>query len=165
MMKKQKPLLIFYLAASGLIAGAVFAEEQPTAEKPAEAEPLVPEEIISTPILSKIELGIGYVSDDAYRFGRYNGLQTKGAFLLGDLKAREFYEDGHFWSIRGTNLGLESRYLRLAGGLQGSHKFFLEYDELANYKNNTVKTPFPGVGSNNLTLPAGLISTLISTLT
>ena len=169
MMKKQTTLLIFYLAASGLISGAVFAEEQPTAEKPAEGEPvavedkslteegepLVPEEIISTPILSKIELGIGYVSDDAYRFGRYNGLQTKGAFLLGDIKAREFYEDGHFWSIRGTNLGLESRYLRLAGGLQGSHKFFLEYDELANYKNNTVKTPFLGVGSNNLTLPAG----------
>ena len=51
--------------------------------------------------------------------------------------------------------GLESRYLRLEGGVQGSHKFFLEYDELPNYKNNTVQTPFLGVGSNNLTLPPG----------
>ena len=46
--------------------------------------------------------------------------------------------------VHGTNLGLESRYLRLEGGVQGSYKFFLEYDELPNYKNNTVQTPFPG---------------------
>ena len=144
-MKRKTSLLIFYLATTALASGVAFAEE----------EGLVPKEFISKPILNEIELGIGYVSDDAYRFGRYNGLQTKGAFLVGDIKVRKFEEDGRFWSVRGTNLGLESRYLRLEGGIQGRHKFFLEYDELPNYKNNTVKTPFLGVGGNNLTLPAG----------
>ena len=155
MKRKTLPLIITLTASglmSGLVSGAAFAEEQSSSE---EEEPLVPEEFISKPILNEIELGIGYVSDDAYKFGRYNGLQTQGPFVIGDIKAREFDEDGRFWSVRGTNLGLESRYLRLEGGVQGSHKFFLEYDELPNYKNNTVQTPFTGIGNNNLTLPSG----------
>ena len=151
-MKSKTTLLIIYLLTSGLVSGAALAEDAPSSE---EEEPLVPAEFISKPIINEIELGLGYVSDDAYKFGRYNGLQTQGAFLVGDIKARSFDEDGRFWSVRGTNLGLESRYLRLEGGVQGSHKFFLEYDELPNYKNNTVQTPFTGIGSNNLTLPSG----------
>ncbi|MCK4834718.1 MAG: MtrB/PioB family decaheme-associated outer membrane protein, partial [Gammaproteobacteria bacterium] len=173
-MKRKTSLLIIHLAALGLVSGAAHAEdksvEKESVENPAttedktvlkgpslteEGELIVPEEFISRPVLNRIDLGIGYISDDAYKFGRYNGMQTQGAFVIGDLKIREFDEDGRYWSVRGTNLGLESRYLRLEGGLRGSHKFFLEYDELPNYKNNTVETPFLGVGSNNLTLPAG----------
>ena len=172
-MKRKTSLLIIYLAASGLMSGAVFAEDKPaegsaiegelSAEEKSileskslteEGEPIVPEEIISRPVLSEIDLGIGYVSDDAYKFGRYNGLQTKGPFVIGSIDAEAFYEDGRFWRIHGTNLGLESRYLHLEGGLQGSYKFFLEYDELPNYKNNTVKSPFIGIGGDNLTLPS-----------
>ena len=169
---------------SGLVSGTAFAEDkpaenqpvedQPAVDKPAESqpaaedkpvfegpslteegEPVVPVEIISKPILNEMQLGLGYVSDDAYKFGRYNGMQTKGPFIIGDFKGRYYEEDGHFWRVRGTNLGLESRYLLLEGGVQGSYKFFLEYDELPNYKNNTVQTPFSGIGGNNLTLPAG----------
>jgi len=164
-MKTKTSLLIIYLATTGLVSGEGYAEDKPAKDDafPAaedksiteEGEPLVPVEFISTPITNRIELGIGYVSDDAYKFGRYNGLQTQGPYLIGDIKTRKFYEDGRFWSLRGTNLGLESRYLRLEGGTQGSYKLFLEYDELPNYKNNTVKTPFNGIGSDNLTLPPG----------
>ena len=134
------------------------AEEKSIAEDKSlseEGKPLVPEELISTPVLSEIELGLGYISDDAYRFGRYNGMQAQGAFVVGDIKIREFTEDGRFWSFRGTNPGLESRYLLLQGGVQGSHKFFLQYDELPNYNDNTVKTPFTGIGGSDLELPAG----------
>ena len=89
-MKRKTSLLIFYLATTTFASSLAFAEDKPLAE---EEEPLVPEEFISKPILNEIELGIGYVSDDAYKFGRYNGLQTKGAFLVADIKAREFEED------------------------------------------------------------------------
>ena len=205
-MKRKTSLLIFYLAASGIVSGAAFAEDkpveaqgavdvpaedQPVAEVPAavdaaaedkpkatleevqaeaeetgiplaksiteEGELLVPEEIVSEQILNDIELGIGYVSDDAYRFGRYNGLQEKGPFVIGDINLRYLEEDGRFWVVRGTNLGLDSRYLLLEGGKQGSYKFFLEYDELPNYKNNTVHSPFLGIGGDNLTLPPGFV--------
>jgi MtrB/PioB family decaheme-associated outer membrane protein len=127
-----------------------FAQESLNQE---DSSGVVPQEFLSEPVYSDIELGIGYVSNDAYYFGRYNGLQTEGPYLVGDIDAREFDEDGRFWSIRGTNLGLESRYLRLEGGKQGSHKFFLEWSELPNYRNNTGFTPFNGDGTDNLTLP------------
>jgi MtrB/PioB family decaheme-associated outer membrane protein len=150
-MKTKTSLLVFSLTTSQMFAGNVLAQE-PNEE---EAEPLVPEQFISEPVTSEIELGIGYVSDDAYKFGRYNGLQTKGPFLVADIDTENFSEDGRFWNIHGINLGLESRYLRLEGGKQGSHKFFLVWDELPNYKDNTVLTPFLGVGGTNLTLPPG----------
>jgi MtrB/PioB family decaheme-associated outer membrane protein len=160
-MKRKTSRLILYLATSLLATGTIFAEEKSASEV---SEPLVPEAFLSEPVYNEIELGIGYVSDDAYKFGRYNGLQTQGPFLLGNIDTEEFDEDGHFWNIHGSNLGLESRYLRLEGGLQGSYKLFLEYDELPNYKNNTVKTPFLGIGSDSLTLPAGFdINTNLNT--
>lgn len=165
-MKTNTSLLIVYLASTGLVSGNTYAQESaiqfsPEAfpeeyEAPIEdSTPVVPDALISEPVYSDIELGLGYVSDDAYFFGRYNGLQTEGAYLVGDIDASKFSEDGRYWRVRGTNLGLESRYLRLEGGKQGSHKFFLEWDELPNYMNNTVVTPFLGVGTDNLTLPSG----------
>ena len=165
-METKTSLLILYLAGAGLVSSNIFAQEKATlvaaaasseeSEQLAEdSEQLVPEAIISEPVYSDIELGIGYVADDAYFFGRYNGLQTEGPYLVGDIDAEKFNEDGRFWNIRGTNLGLESRYLRLEGGKQGKHKFFLEWDELPNYRNNTVKTPFDGIGTDRLTLPTG----------
>jgi len=167
-MKTKTSLLIIYLAGTGLVSSSTFAQDNPAqenavpeafaeeSEQPVkDSEPIIPEAFISEPVYSDIELGIGYVADDAYYFGRYNGLQTEGAYLVGDIDAEKFNEDGRFWNIRGTNLGLESRYLRLEGGKQGSHKFFLEWDELPNYMNNTGQTPFYGVGTDNLTLPNG----------
>ncbi len=151
-MKTKTSLLIFYLVCATFVNSKAFAQDTLNQE---DDSPLIPEEFISEPIYSDIELGIGYVADDAYFFGRYNGLQTEGAYLVGDIDAKDFNEDGRFWRIRGTNLGLESRYLRLEGGKQGRHKFFLEWDELPNYKNNTVVTPFTGVSTDNLTLPSG----------
>ena len=155
-MKTRTSLLIFYLTGSALVTSNAVAQDT---LNQGDTAPVVPQEFLSEPVYSDIELGIGYVSNDAYYFGRYNGLQTEGAYLVGDIDAKKFNEEGRFWSIRGTNLGLESRYLRLEGGLQGSHKFFLEWSELPNYRNNTGYTPFNGDGTNNLTLPPGYIDT------
>lgn len=142
-MKTKTSLLILYLASSGLVSSHADTDSDDSLPQ------------ISEPVYSDIELGIGQVTNDAYYFGRYNGLQTRGPFVVGDIDTERINEDGRFWRVRGTNLGLESRYLRLETGRQGSHKFFLEWDELPNYRNNTVKTPFDGVGSGKLTLPSG----------
>jgi len=142
-MKTTTSLLILYLASSGLVSSHADTDSDDSLPQ------------ISEPVYSDIELGIGQVTNDAYYFGRYNGLQTRGPFVVGDIDTERINEDGRFWRVRGTNLGLESRYLRLETGRQGSHKFFLEWDELPNYRNNTVKTPFDGVGSGKLTLPSG----------
>ena len=151
-MKTKTSLLILSLTATGFTSIPVLAAEQ-SAEI---TLGVVPEELISSSIVNEIELGIGYISDDAYKFGRYNGMQSEeGVFVVGDIKVRIFEDNGGFWNFRTTNLGLDSRYLIVEAGLQGEHKFFIEYDELPNHKNNTVGTPFTGIGSETLSLPTG----------
>ena len=111
---------------------------------------------MSEPTHSQVELGVGYVTDDAYRFGRYTGLEEEGAYLLGDITAHYYGEEGEFWQARGTNLGLDSRYLRLDFGFQGRHEYFLEYDELPNNFSDTVSTPYINAGDSTLILGSGL---------
>ena len=118
-------------------------------------EPATPAEETAPAYFSTAELGIGYSSDDAYRFGRYNGLTDEGPYLLGDVDALAYMEDGRFWRARATNLGLDSRYLRLETGRRGQQQYFFEYDRLPNYESATARTPFLGTGTGALTLPAG----------
>jgi len=134
---KQPVGQVLTIAFSCLLSGALPASEAPQPE------------------VNEVEIGVGYVSDDSYRFGRYTGLKEEGAYVIGDIKAQKYREDGYNWRLRGTNLGLDSKYLRLDGGKQGSHEFYIEYQKLPNYINDTGVTPFSGVGSSNLTLPAG----------
>ena len=73
-MKTKTSLLILYLAGIGLASSGVFAQDDPNQSSAGpgaageETEPIVPEAFISEPIYSDIELGIGYVTDDAYFF-------------------------------------------------------------------------------------------------
>jgi MtrB/PioB family decaheme-associated outer membrane protein len=136
-MHRPIPLLIITLVTPGLIPLPAPAQDEPQAH------------------VNQVELGIGQVSDDAYRFGRYNGLQKQGPYAIGDINARGSGEDDRFWRLRGTNLGLESRYLRLDAGVRGRQAYFFEYDQLPNYKDDTGRTPFLGIGDATLTLPDG----------
>jgi len=136
----KTPLLIATLLSTGLAAtGVKAADEVEGAELP----------------VNEVEFGIGSVSDDAWKFGRYNGLYQKGPYFIGDIYTQDINEHGEYWSVRGTNLGLESRYFRLESGTQGKTNFFFEFDQLPNYINNTGDTPFLNPGSSRLSLPPG----------
>ena len=138
----KTPLLIATLLTTGLAAASVeAADEVEGAELP----------------INEIEFGIGSVSDDAWKFGRYNGLYQKGPYFIGDIYTQDINEDGEYWQVRGTNLGLESRYFRLESGTQGKTGFFFEFDQQPNYINNTGKTPFLNPGSSLLNIPPGFI--------
>jgi MtrB/PioB family decaheme-associated outer membrane protein len=105
--------------------------------------------------VNNLEVGVGYVSDDAWKFGQYNGLYEKGPYLIADIDYKKKTENRNYLDIRGTNLGLESRYLRVDAGVQGQQEYYFVYDELPSYQNNTAQTPYLGVDSPTLTLPAG----------
>lgn len=105
----------------------------------------------------QLDIGVGYVSDDSYKFGEYNGLYKQGAYFIGDADLRVRGEDAKYWDIRATNLGLDSRSISIEGGKQGSYKLLFSYDELPHYISDSTVTPFLGVGSNNLTLPASWV--------
>ena len=136
----KTPLLIATLLTSGLAAASVKAADEVEGVEPP---------------INEVEFGIGSVSDDAWKFGRYNGLYQKGPYVIGDIYTQDINEDGEYWWVRGTNLGLESRYFRLESGTQGKTDFFFEFDQQPNYINNTGQTPFLNPGSSYLALPGG----------
>ena len=102
-----------------------------------------------------LDVGVGYVSDDSFKFGEYTGLNEKGAFFIGDGAARFRGAGGAYWNVNASNLGLDSRSLDAEGGNQGKYKLILKYDELPHFISDSARTPFLGSGGAFLTLPAG----------
>lgn len=102
-----------------------------------------------------LDAGVGTVSDKSSKFGEYSGLNKKSGYLIGDGAARARGEDGAYWNVDASNLGLRSRAFDAEGGLQGRYKLLLKYDELPHFTSDTAQTPFIGSGAAALTLPAG----------
>jgi len=100
-----------------------------------------------------LDLGVGYISDDSYKFGEYTGMHEKGAYFIGNAAMRLRGENANYWDIDITNAGLDSRSLSIEGGKQGTYSLNFDYAELPHYISDSVSTPFLGVGSTNLTLP------------
>ena len=106
---------------------------------------------------SQIELGVGYVSEDSFKFGNFTGLHDNGAHLIGNIDLNRRNEaNTHYFSLTGRNLGLSSRNLTIEGGEQGNYGLRLEYDEIPRYFSDTYQTPYLGAGTNRLTQPAGV---------
>jgi MtrB/PioB family decaheme-associated outer membrane protein len=104
---------------------------------------------------SVVEVGAGWLSEDARKFGEYTGLREKGGYFLGGIEAKRRNPDtGYYWMLDGTNLGLTSRNLTFESGRQGRWRMFGEYDQLPKYGESAL-TIFDGAGSDRLTLPTG----------
>jgi len=101
-----------------------------------------------------LDFGLSYVSDDSFRFGDYRGLEEKGfyAALDGDLHFRNL--EGRYFDLYARNLGYDSRQLEMRGGNQGRYELRFAWKETPKYRGYGTQTPFLGVGSDTLTLPA-----------
>ena len=104
-----------------------------------------------------VDVGLGNVSDDSYKFGEYNGLNEKGAFFVGNASVRSRGEDAAYWNVDASNLGVDTRSVGFEGGKQGAYKMFFKYKELPHFISDSVMTPFSGTGGNSLTLPSGWV--------
>jgi MtrB/PioB family decaheme-associated outer membrane protein len=111
-----------------------------------------------------LDVGVGSVSDKSSKFGEYNGLNKKGGFFIGDGAVRSRGEDGAYWNLNASNLGLDSRSLDAEGGQQGKYKLLLKYDELPHFISDSAQTPFVGNGGASLTLPAGFPAATTATM-
>jgi MtrB/PioB family decaheme-associated outer membrane protein len=103
----------------------------------------------------EVEVGAGYVSDDSYKFGEYNGLQDDGAFPIGNATARYRDEKANYLDLRVRDLGIDTRSVDIEGGRQGKYKLFLEYDEIPHRITDTTRTPYQG--NDSLRLPPGWV--------
>lgn len=101
-----------------------------------------------------LEGGIGYVSEDNFMFGQYNGLYDQGAVVIGTARWRGWRGNGpQYWNIEARDLGLETRRGVVQWGIAGRMQVGLLFDNQVQVKNDTARTPFLGEGSSNLVLP------------
>ena len=109
-----------------------------------------------------LELGVGAVSEGSFQFGEYSGLQDSGVFALGNIdisSAFAFDDDSaDYWSLTGSNLGLESRSVHAEFGRQGDFAAFFHFQQLPHYRFDHVRTPFLGAGTSNQLLPSNWIA-------
>jgi MtrB/PioB family decaheme-associated outer membrane protein len=105
-----------------------------------------------------VEFGAGYVSQDSYKFGEYNGLQDQGLFgILNFLFSGGAPYDSDSavrWHVVGANLGLDSREVKADYGEQGIFQLNFDYDELRRNRSDSYQTPYLGAGGSGLTLPS-----------
>ena len=101
-----------------------------------------------------LDFGPGYVGDSSLKFGDYRGLEEKGLFLSLDGNTHYRDNDGRYFDLYARNLAIDSRQLELRGGRQGRLELRLGYREIPKYRGFGTQTPFLGVGSGELTLPA-----------
>ncbi|MDH5473361.1 MAG: MtrB/PioB family decaheme-associated outer membrane protein [Gammaproteobacteria bacterium] len=106
----------------------------------------------------EIELGLGNVSDDAAKFGEYNGLNEKGGWLIVNGKARYRDLDAKYMDLSVHEFGLDSRSLNFEAGQQGNYDVIFSYDEISHFLSDSIVTPYRGNGSANLSLPAGWVA-------
>ncbi len=104
-----------------------------------------------------VELGAGYNSNDSVRFGQFSGLTDKGAFPIAGFNwiTRDQANDAQYWQIHGANLGLDSRKFKAEGGVQGRWDASFSFDGLKKSQTESAMFIHQGLGTSNLTLPAG----------
>jgi len=114
--------------------------------------------VVESGYSGEVEIGAGYVSDDSYKFGEYNGLEEEGAYFLGNATARFRDEDGSYLDFRVRDLGLDTRSIDYEGGRQGRYRLFLTIDEIAHNISDTAGTPYLGTGGDTLELPTNWVT-------
>ncbi len=103
---------------------------------------------------SEFEAGTVHVSDDAARFGRYSGLDKKGAYLVLSGSGSQRTQDGWRWNVDARDLGIDSRALSLRGGKPGLD-LTLAYEQQPHFLFDTTRSPFSLDAAGVLALPAG----------
>jgi MtrB/PioB family decaheme-associated outer membrane protein len=102
------------------------------------------------------QFGLGYTSDDNYRFGEYNGLSEQGPTLIGDLQWQDFHSSDNYWQLSLTDLGLDTREGQLTWGRPDRLRLTMGFDSQQQVRNDSGQTPF--AGNTNQVLPDNWVS-------
>lgn len=110
-------------------------------------------------IEDSVTVGVYYLDDDAFRYGKYTGLTDDGVEPLIDFRIDERPQwdsgDTSRWRLEGWRLGLDSRRMEFTWRDQGVQAFSAEYRQIPNNRIDDAQTPYRGAGGNTLTLASG----------
>ncbi|HET9485422.1 MAG TPA: MtrB/PioB family decaheme-associated outer membrane protein [Xanthomonadales bacterium] len=169
--KQDRPLRARVLCAAivaALAAAPAAAQEdefslgdEPVAEEQ-DAEALEAKRRALTETRNWVEIGAGWVSDDSFRFGKYNGLEDEGLFPILDfeLGRRGAWDsdDTSYWRVAGSDVGLSTRELEYEAGAQGRWSVRAAYDEMQVNRTGDIHTIFTNPGSTALALPGNWVA-------
>lgn len=151
------PLISAGMAMPGLVSTAAADGDDPYSELARETRPLATRWEVD--YSGRAEAGLGYVSQDNFMFGQYNGLYEQGAVFIGNLGWRGWRADGgRYFDVDVRDVGLDTRRGLLEWGSAGRFRVGLLFDNQIQIKNIDSQTPFRGVGSSNLSLPGGWVA-------
>lgn len=146
-------VMVASLLGAGTVATPVMAQQLPDFEEwPCRFCPF-PEKGVE----GSVDGAALNVSEDSARFGDYTGLDEKGTYVNAGADVMYRAGGGYAVGLEARNLGLDSRELGLEVGRQGSWTVDLNWDELPRRLDDSVRTPYDGLGSSRLTLPASWI--------
>ena len=151
----NKPNILLTSAVASLLtaaqAGAAAPAGVDTSEWKCESCPF------QTTYEADSDVGVLYVDEDSARFGRYNGLDEKGAYADVNAYGGSRSESGVYYSYDLIDLGLDTREAELSFGKEGTIEGRLSYDGLVHRVWDTTVTPFSLSGGDTLTLPSGWV--------
>jgi hypothetical protein len=147
------PLVAF---CASLLPLTVAAADDPFAPLATEARPR--ETRWQTDFTGSVELGVNYVTDDNFMFGRYNGNYQEGAAVYGNVDWRWVTDAGR-WDLQATDLGTDVGFARIQWDRENL-SFYFELEGTRQVNNDSGRTPFRG--DDDLTLPADWISSNVT---
>ncbi len=115
---------------------------------------LAPVAMAGEGVSGNLNIGMGYVSDKAFKFGEYNGLDNQGLYPVLDFSLKSAadprWSDADYWELSGNDLGLNSREL----SFQWGQRFTAIYDEITHQRSSGGGSVFVDNDSSDLRLPA-----------
>lgn len=104
---------------------------------------------------NNVEVGIGYNSEDSFKYGEWTGLYQQGAFAIGNFNLKKGFgnDDRNAITAFGWNLGLPSRQLGLEVGRQGQYSIGAGFDQITRYQYGDMSFVNQGLGTNFLPGP------------
>ena len=149
----KRSLIAFCVTALPLLSVAADDPFAPLAE---EARPL--QTRWQTDYIGTQELGVDYVTDDNFMFGRYNGRYKDEAQVFGNVDWRWVTSSGR-WDIQGTDIGTDVPFARIQWD-RDKLSIYFELEGSKQISNDSGRTPF--FGDDTLLLPTDWISSNIT---
>ena len=118
-----------------------------------------------THAVSTVEAGLSVRSGLSAKAEEYSGVTSRSpsAVLNLDLQGGDAFDAAGAWRwrVRGENLGQRSRSVDAELGEQGRWRVRLGHDELQRDQSDSYQTPYQGVGSQQLQLPADWLTVVV----
>lgn len=146
MKQRLLPILILLLTPLWVIGEEEdFSFEDPFSEEV--ALPLVT--IWELDFTHEFRIDLNYVSQDNFRFGKFNGLNEMGfhpavSWELINRPGLSDTQDTHYWTFSAVDLGLKTAAAEFSIGEQGNYGLTIDFSSINTVANDTGVTPFRG---------------------